>query len=751
MSETRKQSHPLLRGGRREKDDRASSHGFSSSQIQSLSAMCETLIPSLPLDSLSKEIPAPDHEAIHSFFKASGSEKSIPIEVAEMLAKRTSKTLPESLAFVKLVLVLLSTRLGTLLLCGFLCLDWKWPFIHTFSEIGLENREEILRRWSRGTYFRHLKIFFVLIKVCCFFVFFTRTDENSENLAWKAIGYSVEARENLTKSEEGRPLQTGIVECMHANDSNLVQSLIGKGIQVMEDHDQNIIKIKCDVVIVGSGCGGGVAAAVLASSGQKVIVLEKGNYFAAEDYSSLEGPSMDQLYMNGGLLTSLDGKILLLTGETVGGGSTVNWSASIRTPEPVLREWAVNQKLHLFGSSSYQSAMDSVCKRIGVTENCTREGFQNQVLRRGCENLGLKVERVPRNSSEDHYCGSCCYGCRLGDKKGADTTWLVDAVAHGATILTGCKAERFMLKNERIGVRRKICVGVMATALSHNVTKKLQIEAKVSIAACGSLSTPPILISSGLKNPHIGSNLHLHPVLLAWGYFPESTSEIEGKSFEGGIITSIHKVPSDKSDVHAIIETPFSAPGTLSALTPWVSGLDMKERMMKYARIANLFTMVRDQSSGEVKKEGRIKYWLNAMDKSKLVTGLRQCLRILVAAGAVEVGTYRSDGQRLKCKGIKQEELDEFLDNVTAPGGPMSRGELWTVYCSAHQMSSCRMSAAEEDGAVDENGETWEAKGLFACDGSVLPTAVGVNPMITIESTAYCIAKRIAESMKKEK
>ncbi|XP_020159463.1 long-chain-alcohol oxidase FAO2 [Aegilops tauschii subsp. strangulata] len=742
----RRQGHPLLRGGGARKEPYT--HGFSATQMMALTAVCGVLVPSLPPDA--HHLAA--DKAVRDFFLASAADPPVPDEVAQLMS---AMCLREALTLVRTVLWLLGTRLGTLALCGARCLSWSSPFVQRFAEIPVDRREDALRRWSRETMLPPLRLFFLLVKVFCLYVFYSWTDENSENPHWRAIGYSPatdEAPEQEEQANTKRPLDDGVVETIHHTDASLPIRLAEKGLAVTEDAARNVCRIECDVVIVGSGCGGGVAAAVLAGAGHKVVVIEKGNYFTARDYTSIEGPSMSQLYEYGGFVSTLSGSGLLLAGSTVGGGSAVNWSACIKTPDSVRKEWAAAHGLPLFDKSEYTAAMDVVFKRLGVTSGCKEEGLQNKVLRKGCEKLGYKVEPVARNSSEGHYCGSCGYGCRTGDKRGTDTTWLVDAVARGAVILTGCKAEK-LLFTDAAGARGKRCVGVVATSSNPAITRKLEVRAKVTVAAGGSLLTPVLLRGSGLKNPHIGKNLHLHPTAMAWGYFPpDKMPELRGKMYEGGIITSLHKVEAagDGLPHRAILETPLMGVAAAGTQFPWVSGRDMKERMLNYGRTVHIFSLVRDRGSGTVHGERRIAYHLDPVDRENQREGLRRALRILVAAGATEVGTHRSDGQRLSCKGATDEEVEEFLDGVTGVRGPQSKSENWSLCCTAHQMGSCRMGATAGDGAVDARGESWEAERLYVCDGSVLPSAVGVNPMITIQSVAYCLATGIAEQLKRD-
>ncbi|CAA6655294.1 unnamed protein product [Spirodela intermedia] len=707
----KRECHPLLKGGRR------------AGEGPSHAAMCEALIPPLEAENLS--IPGSREEPPARASKPStGPPAPIPLSPTRFPADSSSflslpsSSLSNSAAFglsegtylMKAVLWALSTRLGTLTLCGLVCLSGEFPFVHRFSELPLRKREKLLQRWSRETFFRPLRLVFLLVKILALYNFFSRLDENLENRAWEAIGTASPKKKGLAEHAE-RGAGEGSGGDGEGDGLILAQVSVAEGPQgARGSHrgrpQRRVRRGDRRLRLRRRGRRRRPRRLRLEGGRPREGGLLRGGRLL------LEGrPVHGEALRGEGILSTLDGKIMILAGATVGGGSAVNWAACIRTPADVMREWAEDHRLSLFRSSDYLSAMDAVWKRIGVTERCAEEGLQNKILRRGCEKLGLKVEFVARNSPEGHFCGSCGYGCPTGEKRGTDTTWLVDAVDHGAVLITGCEAEKFLLEKQKTKTKTQKCVGVAALAVAGEVKRRLRVHAKVSISSGGALRTPLLLAASGLKNRHIGKNLHLHPVIMAWGYFPEAGSDLPGS---GGS--------------RVIVETPGLGPGSFATLIPWVSGRDMKERMCRYERTAHLFALARDRGAGAVEGDQRISYKFHAGDREELRRGLRRALRILVAAGAAEVGTHRSDGERIKCRGLKEEELEEFLDGVAPPRGPSSGDKLWSLYASAHQMGSCRMGASEEEGAVDENGESWEAEGMFVCDASLFPTALGVNP-----------------------
>src|SRR5207244_9407315 len=98
--------------------------------------------------------------------------------------------------------------------------------------------------------------------------------------------------------------------------------------------------VEVDFAIVGSGAGGGVTAAVLAQAGAKVAVLEEGGHYTRRDFNMQEAWAYPALYQEHGNRATDDLSILILQGRSVGGGTTVNWTSSFRTPERTLALWA---------------------------------------------------------------------------------------------------------------------------------------------------------------------------------------------------------------------------------------------------------------------------------------------------------------------------------------------------------------------------------------------------------------------------
>ena len=276
--------------------------------------------------------------------------------------------------------------------------------------------------------------------------------------------------------------------------------------------------LETDVVIIGSGCGGGVCAKNVAEAGHRVIVVEKAYHYPTQHLPMTEADAAIHLFMNGGIIQNDEGSVAVIAGQAFGGGGTVNWSASLQPQRFVREEWA-GEGLKFFTSPKFQNSLDRVCHRMGVSADHVEPSKNNQLLQEGARKLGYSVKPVPQNTGgKKHYCGYCTLGCGLAEKQGPVASFLPDAEKAGAKFIEGFDAEKVIFekidgKNVATGVKghwksRDSNGGVSDP---NRTTREITIKAKRVIVSCGTLQSPLLLLRSGLKNSHIGRNLHLHP------------------------------------------------------------------------------------------------------------------------------------------------------------------------------------------------------------------------------------------------
>lgn len=534
-----------------------------------------------------------------------------------------------------------------------------------------------------------------------------------------------------------------------------------------------------DVVIIGSGCGAGVTAAHLSRAGLKCLVLEKSYHFPSTHFPMDAGSAGEHLMENGGMIMSDDGTTIVLAGSTFGGGGTVNWSASLQPQYAVRKEWASNGLPHFTGAE-YQDCLDTICARMGVAKTTDLDGlakvehnFANRMLLEGARRMGMAVEIVPQNTaSKRHFCGYCSYGCASSTKQGPANCWFPDAAAHGAEFIEGCFVEEITFCPVN-GIKTVTGVKASWTTRDRTLTQNLTITAKRVIVSAGSLNSPLVLLRSGLTNPNIGRNLHIHPTSMVWGVFPHRTNPWEGSI----LTTAVTSLEDQDGQYHGPkIEVVCSTPGFgMLAIpyrphsssdsdfqTPLASAIDYKLNVAKHGHAAGFISITRDADTGRVyldpkdpqRRRVRLAYTPSERDRRHVLEGQLAAARIQFVMGAEEVDlshphTVRWVRPSTLNKKLSAEEDEEsfraWLDGVRIQGtcvpDPIAVG-------SAHQMGTCRMSGNAKTGVVDSRGKVFGVDGLYVADASVFPSASGVNPMVSTMGIAEWISRGIVKEVK---
>ena len=436
--------------------------------------------------------------------------------------------------------------------------------------------------------------------------------------------------------------------------------------------------LECDVVIVGSGAGGGTAAGVLAAAGLDVVVIEAGGYYDDEDFDGAE-MQLTKLYL-GAPQSTADQGVGLLAGSCLGGGTVVNYSTSFRTPDDVREEWAA-AGVPEFESDDYTHSLDAVCERLGVNQEHNTPSSRDATMQRGLSELGWHVDAMPRNvrgCDQGEECGYCGLGCRLGAKQSTAKTWLVDAAQEGTRLLVGTRAERVIVES---GAAR----GVEArTAAGHRVT----VRARAVVAAAGALHTPALLKRSGLANPNIGRHLKLHPATAVWGTFDEELRPWEGAM--QALYSDEHRHLDGNYGVK--YETGPMNPHLLVPFAPWRSGRHHEELMRALPHTAPIGVLLRDRDGGEVRvgRDGEpvINYRLSDFDMQHMRRGMDGAAEILETAGAKRI--FTSQSKWVSYDPAAGGSVERFMAAADAAGygaGQISLG-------SFHIMGSARMGGS---------------------------------------------------------
>lgn len=653
---------------------------LSPKEKQTLSVICDTLVPALP--------PEPGDDP--RLFALSAADVDLVTLLEEGFERATDEATQRSL---KQLLHLLEVPVFNGLTMGV----WE-----AFSKMPLEARTELLRSWATSRFELARKAFNGLKRIGLF-LFYAATPDGKANPTWDALDYRTPPNE---KTDTPRP----IVPLEIDGDSTLTT----------------------DVLIIGSGAGGGVVAGELTAAGFEVLIVEKGDYFADHEFPRDELGANERAYEKFGALTTADTAIAVLAGSTLGGGTTINWTGSLRPPEDVLHEWETDYGFAGVTGDEFQNSLDAVSARmnIGVGESYT--STNGAIFERGCHALGYDVTVIPRNVKGCEDCGFCNFGCAFGAKQGTLKTYLQDAYERGARILVRAQAERI---THRGGVVTGAELNVIGRdGRQHRVT----VQARVVVSAAGAIHTSALLLRSGLTNPNIGTGLRLHPTSVVSAIFDEPVRVWQGPPMTR---LSAEFANQDGRGYGVRLMTAPGHPGIFGFAMAWLSGRQHRRAMQRMAHTANTIIITRDYHSGRVRVDSRgqpiLDYKLHPYDAKHLMRGILEALRIQAAAGAAEITAPQNE--RPSYRPAFDGSIETYLARVQKLG---LRSNGFALY-SAHQMASCRVGGNPALGAVDPTGESYEVKNLFVVDGSAMPTCSGVNPMLTILGMSHFLAGRI--------
>lgn len=512
-------------------------------------------------------------------------------------------------------------------------------------------------------------------------------------------------------------------------------TLAGEATQVAWQHQdaslwQTDRQLSADVVVIGTGAGGGVAAELLSQAGFRVMVLEMGAFHQNTDFRQQERWAYPQLYQDGAGRKTQDKGISILQGRSVGGSTTVNWTTSIRTPAPTLAYWQQQFGLTELTTAELTPFFQLAEQRFHIKPWAVPPNANNALLKRGCDALGWQSTVIARNVTTCANLGYCGMGCPLNAKQSTLVTSIPAALNAGAQLFTRLYAERFEWQGDRI-----------SALIAHPVDAHYQPDRRITIRldathfvlAAGAIHSPALLLRSKVPDPsgRLGAHTYLHPSLISGAIFAQ---EVHGHTGAPQSIYSDEFVWPTHQGMGFKLEVPPIHP-VLMATKLSVDGAAHAALMQQFNHLQVTIALLRDgfhhdAQGGQVMLGAQGQPILDYRCTDYVFAGARQALLAMAelqfAAGATQVLPLHRDGRMQSSWHAAKQHIAEL---------PLHTGAV--AMASAHVMGGCNMSASSAQGVVNGFGMHHQLQNLQVVDGSVLPTSLGANPQLTIFALAW--------------
>lgn len=498
--------------------------------------------------------------------------------------------------------------------------------------------------------------------------------------------------------------------------------------------------LAADVVIIGSGAGGAVAAEVLAQAGLSVLIFEHGPHKQQSDFKMQEQFAYPDLYQDAAARKTKDKAISILQGRAVGGSTTVNWTTSLHTPEPVLNYWASELGLTGLGSAELAPWYRHAEQRLHIAPWPVPPNGNNEKLRQGCDTLGWTSKVIPRNVHGCANLGYCGMGCPLNAKQSMLVTCIPAALAAGARLFSQAWVHSIAKRGDGYQLRVH-----SVDDLWRPTTKSYPVLAKQVIVAGGAINSPAVLLRSGFGKalPQLGKRTFLHPSSISAAVFAEPIAAHSGAPqsiysdqflFRDGV----------QGELGYKLEVPPLHPVLFASKIP-MHGAAHRQLMQQFNHVQAIIALHRDGFNPD-SQGGRVQLMADGMPlldypiTSALLRAVRHSVASMVecqfAAGAKQV--------------LPLDQSLPMLSSWTEAKAVLSHWQpaaLRTSLASAHVMGGCAMGSSTATGVVNEQGQLLADDGIWVFDGSALPTSLGANPQLTLYALAYKNATRLAQQL----